>query len=110
MQDFPASLSWEDPLEEGMATHSSILAWRIPLDRGAWGATFHGVAKGGTGLSDFHSLLLEVPVKAVDLDAKMSGYHLYKISQCFTEQNHSDLFSFRKVFPPRFHLLSDTLW
>ena len=28
--------SWEDPLEEGMATHSSSLAWRIPKDRGAW--------------------------------------------------------------------------
>ena len=33
------SLAWEDPLEEGMATHSSILAWRIPMDRGAWQAT-----------------------------------------------------------------------
>ena len=33
------SLGWEDPLEEGMATHSSILAWRIPMDRGAWWAT-----------------------------------------------------------------------
>ena len=32
------SLGWEDPLEEGMATHSSILAWRIPMDRGAWWA------------------------------------------------------------------------
>ena len=32
------SLGWEDPLEEGMATHSSVLAWRI-LDRGAWVAT-----------------------------------------------------------------------
>ena len=30
------SLDWEDPLEEEMATHSSILAWRIPMDRGAW--------------------------------------------------------------------------
>ena len=39
------SLGWEDPLEEGMATHSSILAWRIPMDRGAWRATGHGVAK-----------------------------------------------------------------
>ena len=29
------SLGWEDPLEEGMATHSSILAWRIPMDKGA---------------------------------------------------------------------------
>ena len=32
------SLGWEDPLEEGMATHSSILTWRIPMDRGAWWA------------------------------------------------------------------------
>ena len=31
------SLGGEDPLEEGMAPHSSILAWRIPMDRGAWG-------------------------------------------------------------------------
>ena len=46
------SLGWEDPLEEGMATHSSILAWRIPMDRGAWQATVHGVAKSQTRLSD----------------------------------------------------------
>ena len=39
------SLGWEDPLEEGMATHS---AWRIPMDRGAWWATVHGVAKSWT--------------------------------------------------------------
>ena len=32
-------------LEEGMATHSSILAWRIPVDRGAWWVTVHGVAE-----------------------------------------------------------------
>ena len=31
-------LGWEDPLEKGMATRSSILAWRIPVDRGAWQA------------------------------------------------------------------------
>ena len=43
------SLGWEDPLEEGMATHSSILAWRIP-----W--TDLEVAKSQTRLSDFHSL------------------------------------------------------
>ena len=30
------SLGWEDPLGEGMATHSRVLAWRIPMDRGAW--------------------------------------------------------------------------
>ena len=42
------SLGWEDPLEEGMATHSSILPWRIPMDRGAWQAIVHGVKKSWT--------------------------------------------------------------
>ena len=37
------SLGWEETLEKEMATHSSILAWRIPMDRGAWQATVHGV-------------------------------------------------------------------
>ena len=39
------SLGQEDPLEEEMATHSGILAWKNPMDRGAWWATVHGVAK-----------------------------------------------------------------
>ena len=42
----------EDPLEEGMAAHSSILAWRIPMDRGAWRAAVHGVTKSQTQLSN----------------------------------------------------------
>ena len=42
------SLGWEDSLKEGMATHSSILAWRIPMDRGACRATVYGVAKSRT--------------------------------------------------------------
>ena len=42
------SLSWAGPMEKGMATPSSILAWRIPMDRGAWQATAHGVAKSRT--------------------------------------------------------------
>ena len=41
-------LGWEDPLEEGMATHSKILAWRILMDRGAWRATVHGFSKSQT--------------------------------------------------------------
>ena len=45
------SVGWEDPLEEGMATHSSILAWRISMGRGVWTATLHGVAKSQTWLS-----------------------------------------------------------
>ena len=42
------SLGREDALEEGMATHSSILAWSLPMDRGAWRAAVHGVAKDTT--------------------------------------------------------------
>ena len=42
------SLGWEDSLEKEMATYSSILAWRIPRDRGAWWATVHGVTQSWT--------------------------------------------------------------
>ena len=43
------SLGREDLLEKEMATHSSILAWEInPMDRGAWGATVHGIVKSWT--------------------------------------------------------------
>ena len=42
------SLGGEDPLEKGITTHSSILAWRIPMDRGAWRATVRGVAESRT--------------------------------------------------------------
>ena len=45
--DLGSSLGWEDPLEKGKATYSSILAWRIP-----W--TVHGIVKGRTCKSDFH--------------------------------------------------------
>ena len=46
--DLGLILGWEDPLEEGKATHSGILAWRIPMDRGAWQSTVHGVTKSWT--------------------------------------------------------------
>ena len=49
------SLGWEDSLEEGTATHFSVLAWRIPMDpgipRGSWWATVNGVTKSQTQLS-----------------------------------------------------------
>ena len=44
------SLGQEDPLEEGMITHSSILAWRIPMDRGVWRATVYRVTQSWTRL------------------------------------------------------------
>ena len=56
------SLGWEDPLEKGMATHSSILAWRIPWTEEFWWAewasglhTVHGFTKSWTWLSNLHT-------------------------------------------------------
>ena len=46
------ALGWEDPLEMEMATHPGTLAWRIPMDRGAWWTTVHGVAQSWIGRSD----------------------------------------------------------
>ena len=54
-------LGREDPLEKEMLTHSSLLAWRSPMDRGAWRATLHGVAKRRTQLSDQYYLPLHLP-------------------------------------------------
>ena len=50
MQEVP-SLGWEDLLEEGMANHSSILAWKILTDRGAWLVTVQHITKIRTQLS-----------------------------------------------------------
>ena len=52
LESWILSLGWEDPLEEGMVTPSSILAWRIFMDRGAWQAAAHGITKSWTRLSD----------------------------------------------------------
>ena len=46
------SLSWEDPLEKGMAIHSSVFALDILIDSGVWWAIVHGVPKSWTRLSD----------------------------------------------------------
>ena len=46
------SFGWEDSLEKGEATHSSILAWRIPMAGEAWRATVHGVTESQTHLRD----------------------------------------------------------
>ena len=60
------SLGWEDPLEEGMATHSSTLAWSIPMDRGAWRATFPRVAKSPTQLSEGASIYQSLHYRQMD--------------------------------------------
>ena len=46
------ALHQENPLEEGMATHFRILAWRIPWTKGAWWPMVHTVTKSWTGLSE----------------------------------------------------------
>ena len=59
-------LGWEDPLEEDMETHFNILAWRIPMNSGAWLATVHRVSKE----LDMHAcmhLLRNVPKKKYSL-------------------------------------------
>ena len=54
LETWVRSLGWEDPLEQGMTTHSSFLVWRIPMDREAWQATIHAVTKSWTWPNDFH--------------------------------------------------------
>ena len=56
------SLGWENSLEEGIATHSNILAWRVPMDRGAWRATVLGVTKSQTRLSTAQHMALQMKV------------------------------------------------
>ena len=89
------SLGWEDPLEKEMATHSSILSWRIPTDRGAWGATVHRVAKSWTRLGNFIMLNLETrefyfifpynthPIKLLNLGCFYFS-HVSKIAHFFS--------------------------
>ena len=57
-QTWVQSLGWEYPLEKGMASHSSVLAWRVPKDKGAWQATVHVFAESDTTeqLSTQHSV------------------------------------------------------
>ena len=53
------SLGWEDPLEESVAIRSSILAWRIPMDRGAWWATVHGVEESDKSMQVVYPLICQ---------------------------------------------------
>ena len=79
------SLGWEGSLEEGMETHSSILAWRIPMDREAWQATVRGVAQSQTRLSNYShiSLHIEYILKSKRAEEEMESdviiYVIYKL-------------------------------
>ena len=79
-------LGWEDPLEEGMATYSSILAWRIPMDGGAWRAPVRGLEKCQAWLGDEaqHRLWVMIPdlLLASQLQAE-SIFDKYPLSAYF---------------------------
>ena len=83
-------LDWEDRLEEGMATHSSILAWRIPKDRRAWCGSVQGVAKSWIQLSHWtqhtHSLQITSWVGLGNLSSTLFFF-------CHTMQHAGSWFS-----------------
>ena len=72
-------LDREDLLEKEMATHSSILAWKNPMDGGAWWVAVHGVSKSRTQLSNFtftfhfHALEKEVATHSNILAWRIPG-------------------------------------
>ena len=66
------SLGLEDPLEEEMATHSSVLAWENPMDRGAWWATVHGVRKNQTQLRDLTWITFRICTSLTDTVTNLS--------------------------------------
>ena len=66
------SLGWEDPLEECMATHFSILVYRILMDKGAWWATVHRVTKSRTQLKQLSMYTHNFYLKSCDLLAPTS--------------------------------------
>ena len=75
------AMGWKDPLEWGMATSSSILGWRIPMDRGAWWAAVHGVTKSQTRLTTKHSTTQrkhENPTKRQMIYVKHSNMRFFK--------------------------------
>ena len=65
------SLDWEDPLEKGMATHSSSFTWRSPTDRGAWWATVHEVSESDRA----GRLSLSRRTMVLDRGAERNGLH-----------------------------------
>ena len=73
-------LGWEDPLEEGMANYPSILAWRIPMDKGAWWAVVHGVAKSWTQQN-----WLSTAHQAMEIKAKINKQGYITLKR-FTQQ------------------------
>ena len=105
------SLGWEDPLEEGMATHSSILAWRIPMDRGACWATVHGITKSPIWLSNRAWAWTGAAVQAEQgplFSELQMGPWVYPL--CFLLEPTSPLWDFAQERKLRHTCLHTLLW
>ena len=75
-ENWARTLGWEDPLEKGMVTYSSILTWRIPMDRGAWRAIVHGVAKSQPQLSTSTNKIERQIGRQIDIQTGTNGIFL----------------------------------
>ena len=73
-------MGWEDPLEEEMPIHSSILAWRIPMDRGAWLGTVHRVTKSQTQLKGLGLVSQLCPILRDPMDCNLPGSSVHRDS------------------------------
>ena len=71
------SLGWEDPLEEGRQTPSSILAWRISMDRGAWQVTVHGVAESRTQLKQLSTYAHAITTNDLQISVAYNNNYLF---------------------------------
>ena len=72
-------MTWEDPLEKGMAIHSSILAWRIPWTVGAWQSTVHGVTRVRHDLRLSFFLMSKDPKRSFQCFWALFGYRALHI-------------------------------
>ena len=84
------SLGREDPLDEGMATPSSILAWRIPMDRGAWQTTVHGGRKESDTTKRLHfsfTFMCQAQCQSLHLRVVLNSHNNFDFSQ--TNSCHS---------------------
>ena len=101
------SLGWEDPLEKGMATHSSILAWRIPWTEETGGLQFMRVTKSWTQQNDsnlyIHPPLLDLPHTTPTSHPSRSSQSTELSSLCCTAGSHSLSVSHTAVYMYQCH-------
>ena len=75
------SLAWEDPLKESMATHSTILAWRVPMNRGAWWAAPMGSQRVRHYWVTKHTHIKEIPSKILFMETHIKSPAMFIMQQ-----------------------------